>query len=103
VLPWLLGWCTRSFSHTAATNLPATRHYAVTEPTSYGSVTVIGKPMVEEGERLAAMRQVVERLVRETGITDSQAIELVGFLGCANWSSLVREARLIRAPRPGVL
>ena len=54
--------------------------------------------MVDEIERLAAMRQVVERLIRETGITDLQATELVGFLG-ANWSSLVREARLIPKPK----
>jgi hypothetical protein len=58
--------------------------------------------MVDEMERLAALRQVVERLIRETGITDLQATELVAFLG-ANWPSLVREARLLRAPTRGVL
>ncbi|HEY6630141.1 MAG TPA: hypothetical protein VIZ90_01690, partial [Rhizobiaceae bacterium] len=38
---------------------------------------------------------LVLRLVREIGITEAQAIELVALLG-ANWSSLVREARIIR-------
>jgi hypothetical protein len=38
---------------------------------------------------------LVRRLVQETGITEPQAIDLVAILG-ANWSSLVREARIIR-------
>lgn len=37
---------------------------------------------------------LVLRLVREIGITEAQAIELVAVLG-VNWSSLVREARII--------
>jgi hypothetical protein len=37
----------------------------------------------------------IERLVQETGITEDQAQELVVLLGL-NWSSLVREARLLR-------
>ncbi|WP_167434254.1 hypothetical protein [Mesorhizobium helmanticense] len=41
---------------------------------------------------------VVRRLVKETGITEGQAIELVGFLGPHNWSSLVREAHLLKKP-----
>jgi len=36
----------------------------------------------------------VQRLIAETGITEAQAIELIAFLGL-NWSSLVREARLL--------
>lgn len=38
---------------------------------------------------------LAKRLVRETGITEAQARELIEALG-ANWPSLVREARLIR-------
>jgi len=53
--------------------------------------------MVDEGERLAAIRHVVQRLVAETGITPAQATELVAFLGM-NWSSLLREARLLSRP-----
>ncbi|BCM19150.1 hypothetical protein MJ8_29220 [Mesorhizobium sp. J8] len=34
----------------------------------------------------------VARLVQETGITESQAWELIALLG-PNWSSLIREAR----------
>ncbi|TPL99494.1 hypothetical protein FJ943_13560 [Mesorhizobium sp. B2-3-10] len=34
---------------------------------------------------------LIERLIRETGISEEQAIELVLFLG-REWSSLVREA-----------
>ena len=77
--------------------LACSRHSSVTEPTSYGRVTVIGKPMVDEIERLAALRVVALRLAAETGITAVQADELVAFLG-VNWSSLMREARLIPKP-----
>jgi hypothetical protein len=62
-------------------------------------VNVIGKPMVDESERLAASRNVAQRLVSETGITEQEAVELIGFLGL-NWSSLVREARLLPKLRP---
>ncbi|RWG04444.1 hypothetical protein [Mesorhizobium sp.] len=37
---------------------------------------------------------VVQRLVREIGITEAQALELVSFLGL-NWGSLVREAKAL--------
>lgn len=40
----------------------------------------------------------VRRLVVATGITDAQAVELIGFLGPNNWSSLLREARILRPP-----
>lgn len=39
--------------------------------------------------------QVVARLVKETGITELEARELVALLGNYNWASLVREARLL--------
>lgn len=35
---------------------------------------------------------VVQRLVREIGITEAQALELVSLIGL-NWASLVREAK----------
>ena len=37
---------------------------------------------------------VVQRLMAETDITEPQASELIAFLGL-NWSSLVREAKLL--------
>lgn len=40
---------------------------------------------------------MARRLVDETGITGTQARELVAFLG-PNWLSLVREARLLKKP-----
>lgn len=41
---------------------------------------------------------LVRRLVKETGITEEQARALVALLG-VNWSSLVREARLLQRKR----
>jgi hypothetical protein len=58
--------------------------------------------MVDQSERLAISRNVAQRLVAETGITEVQAMELVSFLGW-EWSSLVREARLIPKPTRVVL
>lgn len=40
---------------------------------------------------------VVQRLVQETGISEAQARELVRLIG-PDWSSLVREAKLIAPP-----
>ena len=39
--------------------------------------------------------EVARRLVRETGITEAQAFELIMLLGL-NWSSLVREAKALK-------
>ncbi|MEW9838535.1 hypothetical protein [Mesorhizobium marinum] len=41
---------------------------------------------------------LVDRLVKKTGITEAQASNLITVLG-ANWSSLVREARLLKRSR----
>ncbi|MCV3243018.1 hypothetical protein [Mesorhizobium sp. ZC-5] len=41
---------------------------------------------------------VVQRLVRETSITEEQARELIALLGM-NWSSLLREARQLNRKR----
>ena len=78
--------------------MPGRRHPAETEATSYGRMATIGKPTVDESERLALLRPVVDRLAAETGITQVQAAELVAFLG-ADWPSLVREARMLLKPR----
>jgi hypothetical protein len=40
-------------------------------------------------------------LVKDTGVTEQQARELVAMLGGSNWSSLVREARLLREREAG--
>lgn len=41
---------------------------------------------------------VIQHLVREIGISEAQALELVALLGL-NWASLVREAKeLLRKP-----
>ncbi|CDX31797.1 hypothetical protein MPLA_1530023 [Mesorhizobium sp. ORS 3359] len=42
---------------------------------------------------------VVKRLMQETGISEAQARDLVRLIGL-DWSSLVREAKLIASP-PG--
>ncbi|WP_296744194.1 hypothetical protein [Mesorhizobium sp.] len=44
----------------------------------------------------ASLDAVVKRLVEEAGISEAEALELVYLLGL-NWSSLVREARVLRA------
>ncbi|WP_198540293.1 MULTISPECIES: hypothetical protein [unclassified Mesorhizobium] len=44
---------------------------------------------------LEPKRGLVQRLLEETGITETQALELISLLG-SNWSSLVREAKAIR-------
>ena len=52
--------------------------------------------MVDEQERPTAVtNDTVRRLVDETGITTAQARELVAFLGPNNWTSLLREARIL--------
>ncbi|UCI24908.1 MULTISPECIES: hypothetical protein [unclassified Mesorhizobium] len=39
---------------------------------------------------------IVKRLVRQTGITEAQALELIYLVGL-NWPSLVREAKALKA------
>lgn len=52
--------------------------------------------MADEPRKPTAMDgPVVARLVKETGITEGEARELVTLLGTSNWPSLLREARLI--------
>jgi hypothetical protein len=51
--------------------------------------------MLDAAGKSEGEASLVLRLVREIGITEAQAIELVAVLG-VNWSSLVREARIIR-------
>jgi hypothetical protein len=53
----------------------------------------------DRDEQIRADAQVaVTRLVRETGVTELQATELITLLGM-NWSSLIREARLLKSGR----
>ena len=55
--------------------------------------------MPDEPDKPSAMNgPVIQRLVKETGITHEQARDLVFLLGL-NWSSLVREARLLKPKR----
>lgn len=42
--------------------------------------------------------EVVKRLVQETGVSETQARELVHLIGL-QWNSLVREAKLIASRR----
>ena len=51
--------------------------------------------MLDAAGRSEDEASLVRRLVREIGITEAQAAELIAVLG-GNWSSLVREARMIR-------
>ncbi|MER8433667.1 hypothetical protein [Mesorhizobium caraganae] len=53
----------------------------------------------EQGRPPAATDGVARRLVGETGITEAQARELILFLGPHNWSSLLREARIMSGKR----
>jgi hypothetical protein len=55
-------------------------------------VDELGKPP-ETASGIAA-----RRLAADTGITLAQATELVRFLGPYNWSSLLREARILKKP-----
>ena len=45
-----------------------------------------------------ALNVIVERLAKDTGITEKQALELILLLGL-NWPSLVREAKLLRTEK----
>lgn len=54
--------------------------------------------MVEEAGKPPgpATGMAVQRLVKESGIAEAQAAELVRFLGPHNWPSLLREARMLK-------
>ena len=65
-------------------------------PTKTGAPD-IAKLRLSEGPMALEPREskdisVVQRLVREIGITEAQALELVSLIGL-NWASLVREAK----------
>ncbi|TIN32147.1 MAG: DUF982 domain-containing protein, partial [Mesorhizobium sp.] len=56
-------------------------------------------PMADEQDRTPNNPEVVvRRLVKETGITEEQARELIFFLGL-HWASLLREAKNLAAKR----
>ena len=50
-----------------------------------------------ETQNGAAFEVLNERLAAEPGISEAQARELVRLLG-VDWSSLIREARILRSP-----
>ena len=54
-------------------------------------VDQVGRPPPETASGVA-----VRHLMADTGITDAQATELVILLGPHNWSSLLREARILK-------
>lgn len=49
----------------------------------------------EQRTPLGATDGIARRLVNETDITDAQARELIALLGPHNWTSLLREARIL--------
>jgi hypothetical protein len=57
--------------------------------------------MPEQPNSQDSLMSLAQRLAKETGITESEAADLVSVLG-TNWSSLVREARVIRRRRKPV-
>ncbi|WP_167524477.1 MULTISPECIES: hypothetical protein [unclassified Mesorhizobium] len=50
----------------------------------------------DQGRPQAATDGLVGRLVRESGITEAQALDLITLLG-RDWASLIREARFLTA------
>lgn len=52
----------------------------------------------QDDHRRAEAGATAVRLAKETGITEAEATDLVAILGM-NWSSLVREARLLKPRR----
>jgi len=50
----------------------------------------------EQGKPHAGHGLVVRRLIEDTGITEDQARELIGFIGAQNWPSLVRQAHVLK-------
>ena len=50
----------------------------------------LGKPP-ETASGIAA-----RRLATDTGITPAEAVELISLLGAYNWTSLLREARMLK-------
>jgi hypothetical protein len=52
----------------------------------------------QDDHRRAEAGAAAVRLAKETGITEAEATDLVAILGM-NWSSLVREARLLKPRR----
>ena len=64
-----------------------------------GKFGVRSFPMADEQDRAPNSPEiVVRRLVKETGITEEQARELIFLLGL-HWASLLREAKSLAAKR----
>ena len=54
--------------------------------------------MAREPDKADSKAWLIKRLVQETGITEAEASDLVTLLGM-DWSSLVREARVLKMKR----
>jgi hypothetical protein len=67
---------------------------------AYGTITRDGRYHYSpiEPERSKPLDAIVQLLVKDTGIPEKQALELI-FLIRLNWNSLVREAKIIKSGR----
>jgi hypothetical protein len=74
------------------------RRWFAGEEQKYGTCGSQPVVMADEAESKRELEQLIRRLVRETGITMDQARFLISILG-NDWSSLVREARLLTRNR----
>ncbi len=54
-----------------------------------------GLAQMADNDNQATLDAIVHRLQVETGISKSQALELISLLGL-NWSSLMRDAKVIK-------
>ena len=54
--------------------------------------------MSDKPDKQVGVVLMAQRLIKETGITETEAAYLISVLG-TDWSSLVREARVIRRNR----
>lgn len=69
-------------------------------PFPYGTILCYVRWVARKGQpakwlTTPATEGLARRLARESGITEAEAHELIALLGPHNWSSLVREARIL--------
>ena len=57
-------------------------------------------PSIPDKPDGSARAGLIQRLVKETGITEAEASDLLSLLG-TDWSSLVREAHILKKKRAG--
>lgn len=75
--------------------VPGSYHLAI-GPTSGSRAGLVTKQPDKTDDLSRA--GTIQRLVKETGITEAEASDLLTLIG-SDWSSLVREARLVRPKR----